>query len=320
LDFAVVNAAAGFGTGCHAFKGRVYFFTDFLMAAWTGSPAANFPFRADNNVIFQYGLASVGSLREDFDLMFFLSRDRGGLGSVKMVIDAIPVTISTYEVEQLINQQPDLSNAIGLVYKLDGIIFYKLNIGNITLNYNVTMSTSQNKLWHLEEMADGSRHLSNAHVFINGKHFVGDYLSSKLYEYSINYLKNRIESGIGEVIPRTRISRVVSDQAYRNVTIKRIQIDMLQGVGTPGTDNTDMDSLNLHSDSEPFLNMSKSTDGGETYINLGDSSIGRMGNRRYRTLFNVLGIEREWIFKLTCYNAVPAYILGGSMWYKVEKE
>lgn len=319
LDFAALNIRASFGVGCQVLKNRLFLFSQNITAAWMDAGDAQFPFRPDNNVVFEHGLAAVGTLVEDFDLMFYLSRDDNGVGSIKMVDGAYPVSISTYEIDNVIQQFTieEIEAAVGMVYKMNGIVFYKITIGDRTFVYNVTMSSQSERLWHEEQMANGSRHLANTHVFFNNLHFVGDYLSAKLYLYSTLLFKNRIEDGVGEPIHRERITRAFSDENYRLIRVDRIQVDMLQGVGTPGTDNTDMESLNLYRDSKPFLQLSKSTDGGVTYINLGSAEIGRIGNRRHRTIFSRCGVEREYIFKFESFASVPLYILGGAIWFEV---
>ena len=328
VERAQINNRATFGVGCQALKNRLFLLGDNITVSWLNAGLANFPFRPDDNIVFEHGLAAVGTLVEGFDLLFYLSQDPGGVGSIKMVEGAYPVNASTYEIDNAIQslaQQStvNISNSIGMIYKINGIIFYKLTINNIinginfgmTFIYNATMSTPNNRMWHQEMMADGTRHIANCHLFFNNHHYIGDYLTSSLFLYSVDITNNN-----GVAIPRIRIMRVFSDPAYRRIRVDRIQIDMLQGVGIPGSDNTDLPSLIQFADSHPFINLYKSIDGGDTYINLGSANIGMLGNRLYRTIFNKIGIDRQYTFKLVSFNEVPLYILGGAVYYEVLNE
>jgi hypothetical protein len=309
LNFALINSNPVFARGVQRLKRRLFIFGTVITEVWLDAGTANFPFRRDNNLLFEHGLESEGSLVEGFDRMFYLSRDKNGVGSIKMVEGTLPEDISTYEIDNVLQGLSDTNKAIGMVYKIDGIIFYKINVGGRTFVYNVIMSSPQNRMWHEEAMLDGTQHIANTHAFFANAHYIGAYNSGKLYQYSTDFLNND-----GQAIHRMRICHVISNDIYSRIRIDRLQIDMLQGVGIPGTDRTDFASLVANKDQNPTLKLSISSDGGVTYQGLPDGTIGKVGNRIHRTKWETLGVDYEHIIKFETWNSVKCYVLGGAIY------
>lgn len=260
-------------------------------------------------MLFEHGLESQGSLVEQFDRLFYLSRDAGGVGAIKMVEGTLPEDISTYEIDNVIQGLSQTNQAVGMCYKIDGVIFYKISVGGRTFVYNVTNSSPQNRLWHEEIMIDDTRHLANTHIFFQNAHYVGAYNSANLYQFATSILDNN-----GEAIHRVRISHVLSDEVYRKQRVDRLQIDMLQGVGIPGTEKTSLADLIANKDQDPELKLSISADGGVTYKTDVNATIGRLGNRIHRTKWTQLGARYDSILKIETWNKVPLYILGAAIY------
>jgi len=313
LSFALINSNPTFARGIQRLKRRLFVFGTNITEVWLDAGTANFHFRRDNNLLFEHGLEADGSLVEGFDRLFYLSRDKNGVGSIKMVEGTYPENISTYELDLVIQRLIDTNLAVGMVYKIDGIIFYKISVGGRTFVYNVTMSSPEDRKWHEEMMLDKTRHIANTHIFFVNQHFVGSYNSSNLYEFSTDLLDND-----GEAIYRARIAHVINDPLYRRIRIDRLQIDMLQGVGIPGTDRTDFASLLANKDQDPKLKLSVSVDGGVTFIAIGDATIGKVGNRIHRTIWRNLGMAYDHVLKVETWNSVKLYILGAAIYLEVE--
>lgn len=312
-SFAQINSSPTFAKGVVRLKRRLFLFGTIITEVWLNAGTSNFPFRRDNNLLFEHGLESQGSLVEGFDRLFYLSRDAGGVGAIKMVEGTIPEDISTYEIDNVIQTLQQTNLAVGMVYKIDGIIFYKISVGGRTFVYNVTMSSASDRKWHEETMLDGTRHIANTHIFFNNAHYIGSYTSAKLYHYSTDFLNND-----GEAIHRQRIMHVISNAIYKRIRIDRLQIDMLQGVGIPGTDNTTFAALLANKDQDPALKLSISADGGYTYKSEPDGTIGKVGNRIHRTIWRQLGMEYDHILKVETWNSVPLYILGAAIYSETE--
>lgn len=319
VNRALIDTASTFGSGCARLKRRLFLFGNNTTEVWLDAGAANLPFRRDDNLLFEHGLEAVGSLVEGFDRLFYLSRNTNGVDSIKMVEGTVPVNISTYEINKVIQRLDNTQLAVGTVKKIDGIIFYKITIDNRTFVYNVTMSSPSDPLWHEENiwgLVNGIpgwlRHIENCHIFFEGNHYIGDYASASLYLYDSSLFSN---DGIS--IKRQFDTSVFSDPNYLRIMINRIQLDMLQGVGIVGTDSITIENQILYKDQHPVMELYVSVDGGITYKNRGLAKIGQSGTRTYRTYWNQIDNEFMFIFRFVTFNSVPIYIIGGSIEYKV---
>ena len=305
LFFARVNSESTTMKGCARLKRRLFLFGHTVSEVWLDAGAANFPFRRDNNLLFEHGLEAPASLVEGFERLFYLSRDRDGVGAIMMVEGTTPRPISTKTLDETIQDFNVTLDASGMVYKINGEIFYQINFSTAQRTFVYMLSNQQ---WFEMSPLVENRHLGEVHVFIGEKHYMGSYLDNTLYEFSNDYLKNG-----DEPIRRERIMRTISSPTYNQIRIDRIQIDMLQGVGIA--------NLNLpNTDFDPTVFLWISEDGGLTYQSFDYASIGKLGQRLWRTLWYRLGIRRDTIIKIVTYNSVPIYILGGSIFYEELQE
>lgn len=316
LDYALINSRPTILNGVAVLKRRVFFFGQTKSELWQDAGAADFPFRRDNNLLLEHGVKAIGSISEGFDLLFYLSADEDGVGSVMMVEGITPRPISERWLEEIIQTFTKPEDAFGFVFRINGQIFYQINFteDDRTFVYNVNT-----KEWHDLEMLDKSRDIANTHVYFMNKHFITTYNDEYLYEMSPNFLTNG-----GEKIRKSRTLRVLSEPTYERVTYNRIQVDMLQGVGAINTKPISSYPPNQvpasAGDVDPQIFLSLSTDGGATYNSFGSVSFGKAGNRLIRVIWRSMGGHRDAIFELESYSSVPTYILGGGVDYEIQKE
>lgn len=339
LDEAQIQAYPGENVGVGVVNRRLYFFKTDSTEVWYDAGAADFPFRRDNNLLFNFGCLAAASIVSDFGYLFWLARDRNGVGSVMMTTGQEPIKISDEAIDNLISSFEDPSDVIAYLYKDLGHIFLVMtwNTDDTTLVYDQTM-----KIWHQMQMhktifnpaipnSGKVRHLSNCHAYFNNTHYVGSYKDSTLYDFSRKYATNN-----GEELRRIRICPHFFDENYRMLQIRWLQIDMQMGVGlNPGeasdwiTRNSDFVVTNSGDNivfanpksevgSNPKIYLRISRDGGDTYGNYHGVSVGKIGNRRARAIFRRLGLCRDFVAELSFYDPVlPVAILGGSINYEV---
>lgn len=233
LQLGSMTTHPGTIVACRTLHRRLFLFSQNYIEVWENAGlGTTLPFRRNNSLLIEYGTPSVASIRVGFDMMFFLSQDEDGQGSVMMVVGAQAIPISTraidYQIAQFASQNA-VSDANGVLIKENGLIFYRLNFttANTTYVYNVNMSNPQSEVerrWHEEQVLNGNRHLAQTHAYINGNNYYGDYVNPILYEVDSNTITNA-----GEAIPRIRIGRGVVPDGYNRIRIDRFQIDLLQG-------------------------------------------------------------------------------------------
>jgi hypothetical protein len=309
LQSAFITSHPGNIVACRTLHRRLFLFSSNYTEVWENAGFADFPFRRNNSVLIEFGTISAKSIKAGFDRMFFLSRDKDGLGPVMMVsgVQAIPISNSAldYQIQQY-NSPSDCDVAL---YKENGIIFYRLNFSddNHTYVYNATMSTIEKPLWHEEEMLNGDRSVMGVNANFNLSNYFGDYKSPIIY-----YSDDSILDNANEEIKRTRITRNLVLPNYQGINVNRLQIDLVQG---------DVD--NIPDNIAPIVFLSISKDGGISYGNELPASMGKIGERTFRTVWRKLGTVRRGqglIFKITFYNRIKFVILGAAWDYEVMPE
>lgn len=340
LDEAQIQAYPGELVGVGVVNRRLYFFKTDTTEVWYNQGSADFPFRRDNNLLFNFGCLAASSIVSDFGYLFWLAKDRNGVGSVMMTTGQTPEKISNESVDNLIAGFRDPSDVIAYIYKDIGHIFLVMtwNTDDTTLVYDVTM-----KNWHQMQMhktletqavpnSGKVRHLSNCHAYFNDRHYIGSYKNPILYDFSRKFATND-----GVEIRRVRVCPHFFDENYRMLQVRSLQIDMQMGLGLDAgydpvefwvdnlgnnivTNTGDFLVWNSHNDLgiNPQVYIRISRDGGNTYGNYHGASVGRIGNRRARALFRRLGLARDFVVEISFYDPViPVAILGGSINYEV---
>lgn len=345
LQQGSITSHPGTIVACRTLHRRLFLFSQNFTEVWENQGiGTNLPFRRNNSLLIEYGTPALGSVATGFDIMFFLSQDKGGLGSVMIVQGTDPVPASTRALDFQLAQYARLgqvSDCRSFLIKENGLIFYRMNftLANHTFINNVSQSKPSfdsegdaQKFWHEEEVLNGNRHPAQTHAYFNGINYVGNYLSPTLYS---------VDSGVytndGEAIRRMRITRAFVPPGYQRIRIDRLQVDLLQGniadllptfeeidlltengfiLETENGDNIIIqDELALSNPTKLFVFMSISKDGGQTYGYSVKAPMGNIGQRTFRTLWRKLGTTKRgqsFVAKFEFFDAVPFIILGAS--------
>lgn len=299
LDYAETLSKPDTLIGVRELHRMLFLFGQLSVEVWTNAGLRDFPFQRQNNMLLEYGCAAPGSIAVGFDKLFWLAGDKNGVGSVMMTDGTRPAPISTRPIDIQIQGFSDISDARAYIYKEEGHFFYVLNftIANKTFVYDVTTQE-----WSERDMLVGDRHVGECHTFFQNTHIIGAYNSNKIYEQSRSYYNND-----GEAIHRLGIPKTFVDPSYKKVRVDRFQIDTKSGYA---------DQNGIDFDPEIFLSISK--DGGASYGNIRNESIGRIGERRFRTIWRRLGTAYNgFTIKWEFYGAVPFDILGAAITFEV---
>lgn len=322
LDEAEIQAYPGQNVGVGVVNRRLYFFKTDSTEVWYNNGSADFPFRRDNNLLFNFGCLARASIASGFGYLFWLARDKDGVGSVMMTTGQEAIPISDESIDNLIAGFTNPSDMDAYIYKDLGHIFYVMSwtTDDVTLVYNLNlkewgrMEMQRHAVVSGEPYSGKVRHISNCHAYFNGKHIVGSYKAPTLYEFSRQYFDN-----FGEPIRRMRTPGHFFDPSYRMLQINSIQVDMQMGLGLETSDDastfTDQNDNPL---TNPKIFMRTSKDGGNTFGNMRGASIGKIGNRRARAIFRKLGVARDLVTQFEIFVPVgPIAILGASINYEV---
>lgn len=349
LQQGSITSHPGNIVACRTLHRRLFLFSRFFTEVWENSGiGSNLPFRRNNNLLMEVGTPAIGSITVNFDQMYFLSQDRDGIGTVVQVTgtEAVPIgnRALDYQLAQYAaNSVPlgisHISDCRGIGIKENGIIFYRMNftIANHTFVLNVSMSTPDMPRWHEEEVLNGNRHPAQTHVFYKGVNYYGDYSTAKLYRVDPTLTTNNLES-----IRRMRIGKPVTPEGYNRLRIDRFHLDLVQGVvdkevleeafllTEAGDDLLTEKGLTILLEQQvivdtgqPVVFFSYSKDGGISYGNIVQGTMGKIGERTYRTVWRKLGVVprgQGFVPKFEFYNQVPFTILGAAWDFEVLPE
>jgi hypothetical protein len=299
LDFSEILSKPDTLIGVRELHRILFLFGKVSIEPWIDEGLRDFPFVRQNNMLLEYGCAAPGSIAAGFDKLFWLAGDKNGVGSVIMTDGTRPTAVSTRAVDIQIQSFTNIEDARSFIYKEEGHYFYILNFTEANKTFVYDMTTNE---WTIREMLNGDRHIAECYAFFNNLAIVGSYKEPIIYEMSRKYYDND-----GEAIKRSGVTRIFLEPTYKKLRIDRLQIDTTSG-------NAILNTIN--EDPEIFLSISK--DGGKSYGNIRNKSIGRIGERRFRTIWRRLATSHNgFVFKWEFYSNIPFDILGAALGFEV---
>lgn len=297
IDFPPLNESSALAStdnvvAIKVLNNQVFVFGTRTIEVWTQTGSSAFaPF--DRQTAFNTGIAAPFSLVLLANTVMWLGANEQGDGIVFSMENNSPTRVSTHAIEHLLQLQGDLSTCTGYGYQEDGHYFYLLNVPSANTTYAYDLNT---KMWHERQssLPDGSqgRHRGQNHIFLNGKHIIGDYQNGNIYTYEFDQFTDN-----GSVIRRLRQCPHFSS-GVQNLFVSTMEIDIQPGVGT----------LTLN----PRLVLQISRDGGFTWGNPIYGSMGKIGEHRWRARFKRLGYGRDMVFKV--FTDDPVNVVFLSAW------
>lgn len=293
-DFFTAEGDPDQNSGLIADQRECYVFNKRSMEVFYNSGDADTTFQRFQGGFKQTGCAAKYSpARIDNTIMWLTRNERGHAQVAALGQGYTPQIISTPELDYQLSRYTTVDDAFGYSYQFEGNEFYVLTFPteNKTWAYN-----ARTQLWHRQaHNINGvfpSRERYNCHVFAFGKHLLGDMNNGKVYQ---------LDSTVGTFnsvrIERQVITPNVTDEEQR-IRISSAQLDMEEGTGDP----------NVTTDTQIWLSYSK--DGGHTYSDEIEASIGDAGEYRTRAIWRKLGWGRNWTFKVRTWSPNRVVLKG----------
>jgi hypothetical protein len=300
---------------------------------WYNSGEADFPLSRIQGAYNEIGCIAPYSVAKMDNSVFWLGADARGQGIVYRAQGYQGVRISTHAVEFAIQQYDDLSDAVGYTYQQDGHTFYVLNFTNADTTWVYDAATGS---WH-ERAAfrngDFKRHRGNCHSRFDGEPIIGDFENGNLYAFSLDVFS---DNGVTQKWLRSWRALPTGSNNLKRTTHHSLQIDMETGVGLPGYGLEDYDYLGaqtgaiLQTESGediileyvvttgavPQLIMRWSDDGGHTWTEPRQTSMGRIGRYGTRAIFRRLGTTtklRDRVYEISGTDPVKVAINGAEL-------
>ena len=260
------------------------------METWYNS-GATVPFDRKPGYSQEVGLGAKDSPSQLENTVYFLT-DKFQIVKLQ---GAQPVPVSTRSIDYQIAQDSDRGNAIGMSVIIEGNAFYILTTSNNTWAYNAA-----SKFWHklasYPEPFTG-RWRGNCSEYFNKKNIIGDYQNGKLYELDFDTFKDN-----SDYIRRVRIPPTIK-QDGKLIFHSSLEIFFEAGTGLDGGVQGE----------NPKAMLQYSDDGGHTWSYEIWRSIGKIGEYKWRAVWNRFGASRNRSYKLTVSDPVKWVVIGANL-------
>lgn len=272
----------------------LFLFGKNTLEVWYNSGDSDNTFQRYQGGSTQTGLASPYAVSRFDNTIAWLTQNKRGNRMVAMMGEGYsPRYISTPEVNYRLSTYTTYEDAFSYVYQHEGHEFFCLTFPAHKVTEVYDASTQR---WHQRgHTINGifpNRERYNCHVFAFGKHLFGDLSNGNIYQ---------LDASVGTIdstrIPRERVTPIVTDEEKRS-RISSFQLDMQEGIGDP----------NVATDTSMWLSYSK--DGGHTFSNEIERSMGDAGEYDRRVIWRRLGQARNWIFRLRTWSPNPMVLKG----------
>lgn len=237
---------------------------------WWESGDADFPFQRIQSGFMQNGIAAPFTLNRFDNTVTWLTSNERGEGLLGQATDDYSLKIiSPIGINWHWSQYEMISDAFSFTYQVEGHEFNVITFPSADATWVVDAATQQWHQWSSNINSNPlSRHRANCHVFAFGRHYVGDYISGKIYTIEPNvYTEN------GETIIRDRIAQHINSEEGR-IPIANAQIVFQPGEG-----------LITGQGSDPMAMLRWSKDRGRTWSNEIWKAAGLIGEYLRRAIW-----------------------------------
>lgn len=291
LDFASAEGAPDNTIGLVDNHRELWLFGDTSAEVWVNTGNADFPFQRSGNTFIEQGCAAAGTVAKLDNTVFWLGGGETGTGMVWRAAGYTPTRISTHALEFALAQYGDVSNAFALTYQQEGHSFYVLTFPTVGKTWVYDAAT---QMWHERAYITPATGVNtqwrpSCHVMLGNVHLVGDWQDGRVYALDLDYFTDD-----GSSILRLRTAATQAQNQAR-LFFGELQVDMETGVGGDGP---------------ATLMLRYSNDGGHTWSNQKEASIGLTGEYGARARFQRLGAGRNRVWEISMTDAKRFVVLG----------
>lgn len=250
---------------------------------WIGTGAADFFFQQVQGAYIDHGNGAPYSSANQDVVAFWLMQDRQGFGIIVQATGYDVSEISTPYITSQIQKYGTIADAIGFCFQTADHSFYALIFPTQNVGWLYDLTTKQWCEWGvLDAQGNIDRPRANCCMFAFGKILVGDFANGQILQLDFETFTD-----VGNPIYRLRTFAHMINDGNR-VTYKQFTASMQVGTANPPDPDVDF---------PVFLRWSD--DGGITYGNPVEQSLGKGGQFKSQAQWNRLGLARDRVFELT---------------------
>ena len=237
------------------------------------------PFQTIKGATQEFGLAARWSLSKFNSGLAGLMKNKNGQVQVMFIQGYAPRTISSPEIDSIINGYDSVSDATAFSYMLGGHPMYQINFPTPLKSWLYDATTN---MWSsLEYGLSGERHRGELQLDFLNKTLIADYSNGNIYELDPDVYTDNGTAIVREVTGR----HFFSDN--RRIIVDELFCDFETGVGLVSGQG---------SDPQAMLKVSK--DNGHTWGNESWATMGKIGKYLTRVVWRRLGLGRDFVFKI----------------------
>jgi hypothetical protein len=253
--------------------------------------ASPFPFEANPSAFIEAGCAAKFSTAKLDNTIFWLGQDDRGQGIVWRASGYTPQRVSNHAIEHEFQSYSRIDDAIAYTFQDQGHSFYHLYFPTADKSWRYDTATNQ---WHRvgfwdDVIHDYHAHHSQCHMFVFGKHLVGDWASDFIYDMNISHFTDEFSGAGGGgggggstelyAIRRLRRAPHISKEQKR-IRHNQLQVFLESGLGpipplTDGAGNA----------RDPQVMLRISNDSGHTWGNEQIRNAGQAGQYKKRVIW-----------------------------------
>jgi len=301
---------------------------------WYDAGLADFPLARIQGAFIEIGCAASHSVARLDNSLFWLGSDARGNGIVYRANGYTGQRVSTHALEFAIQNYGTISDAIAYTYQQEGHSFYVLIFHTEGKTWVYDVATG---LWH-ERAAfiNGAftRHRSNCQMNFNNEIVVGDFENGNIYAFDLDIYtdNNAVQKWM-----RSWRALPTGQNNLKRTAQHTLQLDCESGVGLDGIDPLDtFRSLATESGAilvtesgaeilatpvttqgaNPIVSLRWSDDGGHTWSNYHERSLGRVGEYGKRVIWRRLGMTtklRDRVYEVSGTDPVKIAIIGAEL-------
>ena len=253
------------------------------------------------------GIVGIGSLATINNYIFWLGGSDVGAAGVYMGNSTSAERISNPAIEDQIGSIKDQTAAIAWAYASKGYMYYVLSFPNVdrTFVYETVTGTWTERLQRDVNTSAWKVWPYQFGCFVNGQIVCG-LVGKNTHPAHLVKLDDDVYTEYnGDVVVRQRTTQVYFED-FNLVKGTELVVDC--EVGTT--------ALLTGQGSDPKIQLEISRDGGNSYGNILDKSLGQQGNYRKIVRWNGLGTSRAYTFRLTVAENCPCAIYSGRFTYE----
>lgn len=304
LYFALKDAAPDNLVSIMENKELLWLIGDKTTEVWYDAGGQYFPFQRIAGTLLQTGckaqhsVARFGSQGQE-GLIWF-GRSERGENVIVRTRGFMDETVSTPAFSAEVSQYVTTSDAIGYTYQEDTHEFYVLIFpsADTTWCYDGQSGMLHKRASYDPYAQQFHRHRSNCFLNFAGMRIVGDYQNGALYQLT----RNAYTDAGWPLLAKRRAPHIWDRGQRGRVFMSSLQLDFNPGVGNPSGMG-----------SNPQCGLAISRDGGKTFGQRWNASLGQIGQYRNRAMWRKIGWGRDDVVDLEIIDPVRRDLVGATL-------